>query len=60
MDNGIPIEAWFDDPSDSELKTMLTFLDGLAVADDVRPLVVSKFNLRHKIDNLPDIYPHEQ
>lgn len=49
MDNGIPIESWFDDRSDQELLLLLPFLESLAGVEDVRPLIVQKFNIREKI-----------
>lgn len=49
MDNGIPIESWFEDRSDRELLSLLPFLESLVGVDDVRPLIAKKFNLREKI-----------
>ncbi|KAL3511435.1 hypothetical protein ACH5RR_030836 [Cinchona calisaya] len=49
IDNGIPIESWFDDRSDTELLTLLPFLESLVGVEDVRPLIAKKFNLREKI-----------
>ena len=49
MDNGIPIESWFDDPSDRELILLLPFLESLVGVEDVRPLIAQKFNLRERI-----------
>ncbi|PSS13674.1 CTD small phosphatase-like protein [Actinidia chinensis var. chinensis] len=49
VDNGIPIESWFDDRSDQELLLLLPFLESLVVVDDVRPLIAKKYNLREKI-----------
>lgn len=43
VNNGIPIESWFDDPTDSELLSILPFLETLASADDVRPIIAKKF-----------------
>lgn len=49
VDNGIPIESWFDDKSDSALIGLLPFLETLVGVDDVRPIIAKKFNLRQKI-----------
>ncbi|KAJ4710849.1 CTD small phosphatase-like protein 2 [Melia azedarach] len=49
VDNGIPIESWFDDRSDQELLLLLPFLESLVGVEDVRPLIAKKFNLRGKI-----------
>lgn len=36
IDNGIPIESWFDDPNDTELLKLERFLRTLHGAKDVR------------------------
>lgn len=43
VDNGIPIESWFDDPTDAELLKLDEFLRTLEGVDDVRVMVRSKF-----------------
>ncbi|KAG9140578.1 hypothetical protein Leryth_016059 [Lithospermum erythrorhizon] len=43
VNNGIPIKSWFDDPSDSALLSLLPFLETLANADDVRPIIAERF-----------------
>mmetsp|Transcript_14515 Transcript_14515/g.31922 ORF Transcript_14515/g.31922 Transcript_14515/m.31922 type:complete len:574 (-) Transcript_14515:234-1955(-) len=43
VDNGIPIESWFDDPNDSELVKLEVFLSTLIGVTDVRPIVRDKF-----------------
>ena len=48
LDNGIPIESWFDDPADTELLKLLPFLERMKDANDVRPLIREHFQL-HKL-----------
>uniref|UniRef100_A0A251T325 Putative FCP1-like domain, HAD-like domain protein n=1 Tax=Helianthus annuus TaxID=4232 RepID=A0A251T325_HELAN len=49
VDNGIPIESWYDDRTDQELLTLMPFLESLVGVDDVRPLIAKKFNVRERI-----------
>ena len=42
-DNGIPIESWYEDDSDSALMQLLPFLESLVDVDDVRPIIAQKF-----------------
>ncbi|KAL3609475.1 hypothetical protein D5086_000495 [Populus alba] len=49
VDNGIPIESWFDDRADKELLSLLPFLESLVGVEDVRPVIAKKYNLRRKI-----------
>ncbi|XP_077227096.1 uncharacterized protein LOC143860392 [Tasmannia lanceolata] len=44
VNNGIPIQTWFDDPSDCELISLLPFLETLVDADDVRPIIAKRFS----------------
>lgn len=54
VNNGIPIETWYDDEADEELLNLLPFLETLVDADDVRPIVERQFQLQQLIDATPD------
>lgn len=43
VDNGIPIESWFDDDSDTELLKLVGFLRKVYEGNDVRPVVREQF-----------------
>jgi CTD small phosphatase-like protein 2 len=43
VDNGIPIESWFDDPKDKELLKLEKFLRTLHGVEDVRDVVRKTF-----------------
>lgn len=45
LDNGIPIETWFDDEEDKELLKLIHFLAKLRHSLDVRPLIRQTFRL---------------
>jgi CTD small phosphatase-like protein 2 len=49
VDNGIPVESWYDDARDTELLALLPLLDELAAADDVRPLLRARFRLKERV-----------
>eukprot|EP00735_Rhodelphis_limneticus_P003561 TRINITY_DN15047_c0_g1::TRINITY_DN15047_c0_g1_i1::g.24982::m.24982 TRINITY_DN15047_c0_g1::TRINITY_DN15047_c0_g1_i1::g.24982 ORF type:complete len:384 (-),score=61.30,sp/Q5F3Z7/CTSL2_CHICK/41.57/2e-74,NIF/PF03031.13/2e-52 TRINITY_DN15047_c0_g1_i1:805-1956(-) len=51
LDNGVPIESFFDDLADAELMVLLPFLEDLARTDDVRPVLRSHFQLHHLVTN---------
>mmetsp|Transcript_72153 Transcript_72153/g.145143 ORF Transcript_72153/g.145143 Transcript_72153/m.145143 type:complete len:363 (-) Transcript_72153:409-1497(-) len=51
VDNGIPIESWFDDPNDTELLKLAEFLEKIENADDVRPIVRNHFKTHELIRN---------
>jgi CTD small phosphatase-like protein 2 len=43
VDNGIPIESWFDDDNDTELLKLIGFLRCLHNTPDVRPIIRDHF-----------------
>lgn len=49
VENGIPIETWFADPSDNKLLSLIPFLESLVEVDDVRTEIKNRFNLQEKI-----------
>lgn len=50
IDNGVPILSWFDDDKDEELLKLIPFLNKLAKAKDVRPIIREKFSLYKLLD----------
>ena len=54
IDNGIPIESWFDDLNDKELLKLEMFLEKEIIrrqVQDVREVIRSKFDTRTKVRN---------
>eukprot|EP01013_Petalomonas_cantuscygni_P045133 TRINITY_DN974_c0_g1_i1.p1 TRINITY_DN974_c0_g1~~TRINITY_DN974_c0_g1_i1.p1 ORF type:complete len:373 (+),score=54.24 TRINITY_DN974_c0_g1_i1:121-1239(+) len=49
LDNGIPIESWFDCPRDRELLRLRPLLAQVAQAPDVREVLRRKFRLRDQV-----------
>lgn len=53
VDNGIPIESWFDDRSDTELLKLERFLTTLHGVEDVRTVVRQTFQTYKLIEQAP-------
>lgn len=49
LDNGIPIESWFDDKGDTELLKLLPFLEQIVDVEDVRPFVREQFKMHELV-----------
>uniref|UniRef100_A0AC34RE25 FCP1 homology domain-containing protein n=1 Tax=Panagrolaimus sp. JU765 TaxID=591449 RepID=A0AC34RE25_9BILA len=49
LDNGIPIESWFDKSTDCQLLELIPFLQSLLDADDVRPVIRERYRMREVI-----------
>ncbi|BDA42174.1 probable CTD small phosphatase-like protein 2 at C-terminar half [Coccomyxa sp. Obi] len=56
LPNGIPIESWYDDETDSELLNLLPFLESLVDVDDVRPALLAAYKLHQLVESAPT-YP---
>jgi CTD small phosphatase-like protein 2 len=50
VDNGIPIESWFDDRNDRELLKLAKFLKQILGQEDVRPMIRDKFQSQQRVD----------
>jgi len=50
-DNGIPIRSYFDSKDDRELPKLIPFLQRLAQAEDVRPLLCQRYKVSEKIEH---------
>ena len=50
IENGIPIESWFDDDADTELLKLVGFLRKAFVGEDVRPIIKEHFKTHELIE----------
>lgn len=50
IDNGVPIESWYNDPRDRELLHLLPFLESLKDVPDVRPYIRKEFKLAKRVE----------
>jgi CTD small phosphatase-like protein 2 len=57
LDNGVPIESWFDDSADTELLKLAGFLRSIVDVDDVRPLIKDHFKSHELVKNATLGYP---
>lgn len=50
VDNGIPIESWFDDPKDTELRKLERFLRTLHGVTDLRTVIRKTFQTHRLVE----------
>lgn len=56
VENGIPIESWFEDPDDRELIKLERFLRQHCLdVPDVRPVLDKKFQCRRLVNEAPPL-----
>lgn len=56
VENGIPIESWFEDPDDRELVKLERFLRQHCLdVSDVRPVLDKKFQCRRLVNEAPPL-----
>jgi len=55
LENGVPIESWYDDDNDTALLQLIPFLEQLIHVEDVRPVIGEKFRLRELVKAAPNI-----
>ncbi|KAG0349251.1 hypothetical protein BG004_000031 [Podila humilis] len=60
ISNGIPIESWYDDKSDRELAKVMSFLETLEGAEDVRPMIDEQYRLQDRIQRAMTQASHQQ
>lgn len=51
VDNGIPIESWFDDPKDTELRKLERFLRTLHGVKDCRKVIRRTFQTYRLVED---------
>lgn len=51
LDNGIPIESWFDDDNDTELLKLMGFLRRLHTVEDVRHVLRDHFKTYQLVES---------
>jgi CTD small phosphatase-like protein 2 len=48
VENGVPIESWYDDPTDDHLLRLLPVLDVISEVNDVKPILNRAFGLKKR------------